>query len=66
MWADPVVLANERPEDSVLLAVNLGDPQESDLRSFADVVSEQAPAAAGFGGKPLWFYLIAIALLVLM
>jgi hypothetical protein len=43
------------------IAVNLANRRESDLRVPANFEPRFATAAAGLGGRPLWFYLVALA-----
>jgi hypothetical protein len=46
------------------VACNLGSREESDLRSPEPLKEEQAAWVAGFGIRPIWFYLLALAWLL--
>ncbi|MGH7129117.1 MAG: hypothetical protein ACREIV_11160, partial [Planctomycetaceae bacterium] len=51
--------------ETVQVACNLSSPEESDLRRPKDLQQSQPDRlAAGFGGRPIWFYLIALAWLL--
>lgn len=44
-----------------MFACNLADERESDLRVEQDQAGLAAPVTAGVWGRPLWFYLLALA-----
>ena len=43
------------------LASNLANPSESDLGATVEATREPSTMAAGFFGRPIWFYLIVVA-----
>lgn len=43
------------------VACNLADRRETDLRPAADWSTRRVDIARGFGGRPVWYYLIATA-----
>lgn len=45
-------------------ACNLASAAESDLRATPDLTAEQAAYAGVWGGRPIWFYLIVLGLLL--
>ncbi|MEM9702244.1 MAG: VWA domain-containing protein, partial [Planctomycetota bacterium] len=51
------------PPEAIPLAVNLTSPTESDTRLVASVSETDAASAAG-GGRPWWFWLAAVALIL--
>jgi len=48
------------------IACNVADPQESDLRMPETIKARQKLLSAGFGGRPIWFYLVIAAFLLTM
>ena len=54
------------PGASLQIACNLTDPLESDLRITEDIKPRQKFLNAGFGGRPIWFYLVIAAILLTM
>jgi hypothetical protein len=54
------------PEPSLQIACNLTDPLESDLRVTEVIKPRQKLLNAGFGGRPIWFYLVIAAFLLTM
>jgi len=51
---------------SLQIACNLTDPSESDLRVSQTIEPRQEILNAGFGGHPIWFYLVIAAFLLTM
>jgi hypothetical protein len=49
------------PQPVLEIACNLANRRESDLRPPDDLKSQDVSFAAGFAGRPIWFYLIAAA-----
>lgn len=50
------------PNDAPMVAevaCNLASPRESDLRPVKGLTSDRASLGGGFGGRPIWFYLVA-------
>jgi hypothetical protein len=54
------------PAPSLQIACNLTDPTESDLRVSEIIEPRQEILNAGFGGRPVWFYLVSAAFLLTM
>lgn len=48
------------------LACNLNSPDESDLRPSPDIAARQEILKAGFGGRPIWFYLVVLAFILIL
>ena len=48
----------------MLLACNLMNATESNLQVSEDIRPRQEVLQAGFGGRPLWFYLVLTAFLL--
>lgn len=48
------------------LACNLNSPAESNLQSSSDIQPRQEVLQAGFGGLPIWFYLIVLAFILIL
>lgn len=53
-------------EPTFQIACNLNDPSESNLRPEEDIVPRQAVLQAGFGGRPIWFYLVLLGLILII
>ena len=53
-----------RNDSSVEIACNLADRTESDLKPNDTVVSKGSAIDAGFGGRPIWYYLLGLAWLL--
>ena len=45
----------------VEIACNLSNRNESDIRAPKDIKAQRTTLAAGFGGRPLWLYLLILA-----
>jgi hypothetical protein len=62
----PVTNEDESPQPVVQLACNIANRWESDLRPPEALATGETPlAVAGFGfNRPIWFYLIVLALLL--
>lgn len=57
--------ATTRPGvEPLLIACNLNDRDESNLRVSAELPTSESALRAAFGGQPLWFYLVALACLL--
>ena len=56
--------ANESGSD-ILVACNLVDPAESDLRPRGELAEVQGRSLAILGGQSLWFYLTLVAALLI-
>jgi hypothetical protein len=54
----------ESEPEPVEVACNLASREESDLRTSEPLKEEQAAWVAGFGIRPIWFYLLALAWLL--
>lgn len=55
----------EWPEGTIEVACNVADPAESDLSSKHDAAPHNELAAAGWAGRPVWFYLlVGVSLLI--
>ncbi|MCC6359489.1 MAG: BatA and WFA domain-containing protein [Phycisphaerales bacterium] len=50
--------------EALLIACNLNDRGESNLRVPPDLPTSDSALRAAFGGQPLWFYLVALACLL--
>ncbi|MFY9255308.1 MAG: BatA and WFA domain-containing protein [Fuerstiella sp.] len=48
------------------IACNLNSPSESNLRPTQDIIPQQEALQAGFGGRPIWFYLVLVGFLLIM
>ena len=48
------------------LACNLNSPAESNLQTSDDIKPRQEVLKAGFGGLPIWFYLVVLAFILIM
>jgi hypothetical protein len=57
-------LATEPLETLAQYACNLASAAESDLRAAVDLTANQAAYAGVFGGRPIWFYLTVLGLLL--
>ena len=55
---------DETIDPSITVACNLMNPQESNLQVDNDIRPRQEAVEAGFGGRPIWFYLIAFAVVL--
>jgi hypothetical protein len=58
--------AAPQPEPLWQIACNLANPQESDLRPKVEEKANATPTvlAVAWGGRPIWFYLVALALVL--
>ncbi|QDU61415.1 hypothetical protein Pan216_22710 [Planctomycetes bacterium Pan216] len=54
----------KRVEPARMIACNLASKRESDLRVPRASLDESALLRAGWGGRPLWFYLVVLAWLL--
>ncbi|MBX6312118.1 MAG: BatA and WFA domain-containing protein [Isosphaeraceae bacterium] len=54
-----------RPPAELEIACNLNNRDESDLRAPEGLKAPQQASLGGFGGRPLWYYLIACAWLLI-
>jgi hypothetical protein len=52
--------------EPMLVACNLTDQDESNLMTAPDASAAGQSALAGFGGRPIWFYLAALAFLLVV
>ena len=48
------------------LACNLNSPAESELRPSVEISAREEILKAGFGGRPVWFYLILLAFILIL